>query len=250
MSTVPNAPAPEKKKLSPLAWVAIGCAGVLVLGGLIAAILGMFLVGKVKDVAREMNEDPVAAMAKVVATANPDIELVETDKDARTVTFRDKRSGEEFTVSYDELEKGKMTFSTSGGESTTLEVRTEGEDAGTVTLRGADGTTQFQAGGAVEDLPDWIPMFPGVSPQGSYASQTEGTRAGAFSFETSETLEDVLGFYERAVGSAGLEVKSRTTTPETSLLVAGSAEGDRGLSVVATKKDAVVEVVVNYTEKP
>lgn len=245
--TGPHPPRTEKKGLSPLAWVAIGCLGVLVLGGVAATIAGLFVVGKVRDVAREMEEDPVATTARFIAAANPAIELVEADKESRTVTFRDERTGDEFTVSYDEIEQGKITFS-SNGETTTLEVDTEGGDAGQVTIRSDEGTAEFRAGAEVADVPDWVPEFPGVTPRGSFSSQAGSGRAGAFSFETSETLEEVLAFYENGVGEAGLSVQSRTTTPDSALLVAGTEEG-RGLSIVANRKDGSVEVVVNYTEK-
>jgi hypothetical protein len=106
MANAPVAPQqPQKKGLSPLAWVGIGCLGLLVIGGIVATVVTVLVVGKVKQVATEMEEDPVATTAKLLAAANPDVELVATDKENRTVTFRDVKTGEELTFGYDDIER-------------------------------------------------------------------------------------------------------------------------------------------------
>ena len=156
MTNASGGPTPQKKGQSPWVWVAIGCAGILVLGAVVAGIGGYFLVGKAREVAEEMEEDPIAASARFIAAANPEIELVTADKDNRTVTFRNTETGEEFTFDYDDIEEGRISF-TSGGESASIELDTEGEG---VTITSDEGTTTFGASSDLWDLPDWVPVYP------------------------------------------------------------------------------------------
>lgn len=249
--SVPPVPpqAPQTKKgLSPWLWVGIGCLGLLVLGGIVATVAGVYLFGKAREVAREMEDDPIATTAKFIAAANPDIELVEANKDDRTVTFRDTKTGEEFTFGYDDIESGKVTFS-SGGKTAEVELKTEGEDSGELTVRSDEGTATFRAGGDAGDVPEWVPVYPGVSTEGTFASETSETRSGAFHFETGDDLDEVLDYYEKELTRSGLEVKSRTTSGEGALLVASSSDQRWTLNVIASKKDGGTGVVVNFNEK-
>jgi hypothetical protein len=194
MATGPVAPEP-KKGLSTLAWIGIGCLGMLVLSGIAVTLLGIFVVGKVKQAA---TEDPVAATAKVLAAAHPDIEFVSADKEGRTVTFRDAKSGEELTFGYDDIEEGRVTFS-SEGKTATIDVATEeGREGADVTIETDEGKATFRASTELEELPRWVPLYPGTTPKGNFASEAGELRAGAFSFTTEDALDDVLGSRPRA----------------------------------------------------
>ena len=248
MTNGPAVPSARKKGLSPLAWVGIGCLGLLVMGGVAAVVVGVFVVGKVKDVARQVEEDPIAATARLLAAANPDVELVEADKDARTVTFRDKKSGREFTFSYEDIQQGRVTFS-SGGETAEIAVDPDAGEGGQLTVRTSEGTATFGGGDVAEDVPEWVPVYPGSTPRSSFASQTPGARTGAFTFETTADLDAVLDHYAAGIERAGLSVASRTKTNEGALLVATSSDESRGLNVMASTRGGSVTVVVNFTEK-
>jgi len=60
---------PQKKGLSPIAWIAIGCAGMLVVVALAMFFGGLFIFNKARDVVQEMQDDPVLATS---AIANAD----------------------------------------------------------------------------------------------------------------------------------------------------------------------------------
>jgi hypothetical protein len=206
------------------------------------AVATMFVVGKVKEAA----EDPVAATAQMIAAANPDIELVSADKDSKTVTFRDVRTGEVLTFSYEDIEEGRFAFTTEEG---TARVDFDGEgDSGKMTVTTDEGTATFGAGD-VANLPDWLPVYGGGSPAGMYSSDTPDASAGGFGFETRDSLEDVLAFYTRSLESSGLEIRSRTTTPGGALLVAASSNESRSATVTLTSQDGTVSGMVNFMEK-
>ena len=134
---VPPIPHQEKKGLGPWVWLGIGCAGILALSAVAFAVAGYFIYGKAKDVAREMEEDPVAATSRLIAAANPEIELVDADKSNRTITFRNTETGEEFTFDYDDIEEGRFSF-TSGDESASIEFNAEGDTGGGRSRRATD----------------------------------------------------------------------------------------------------------------
>jgi hypothetical protein len=243
---VPPIPQQEKKGLGPWVWLGIGCAGILVVSGVAFSLAGYFIYGKAKDVAREMEEDPVAMTSRIIAAANPEIELVDADKNNRVITFRNTETGEEFTFDYDDIEEGKLSF-TSGDGSTSIDFNAEDETGG-MTITTGDGQTMTY-GAAASEHPDWVPVYPGTEPQGTYASETPEVRAGAFSFETTDSLEQVLDYYVSALEAAGFVIQNRTTTPDGALLVATSSDEVRSATVTASVNDDNIAAMVNFTEK-
>ena len=238
-------PVPQKKGTSPWLLVGIGCASIVMLGVLAMGVVGYFVYDKAKDVAQEMEDDPIATTARFIAAANPEIEVVSADKNARVVVFRNTDTGEEFTFNYDDIEDGRITFS-SDDETASIDFNQEG-DTGSLTVTTDEGTTTFGTNDV--DIPSWVPIFPGTEPTGTYASETPDARAGAFTIKTPEALEEVLGFYETELKSAGIVIQNRTTTPESAMLVASLDEGSRTVTVAFGFSGGQVEGVVNYTEK-
>jgi hypothetical protein len=245
MATGTAAPEP-KKGLPTLAWIGIGCLGMLVLSGIAVTLLGIFVVGKVKQAA---TEDPMVTTAKILAAAHPDIEFVSADKEGRTVTFRDAKSGEELTFGYDDIEEGRVTFS-SEGKTATIDVETDsGREGANVTVETAEGTATFGSSAELGDIPPWVPVYPGSTPKGNFASEAGELRTGALSFTTEDALDDVLDYFASESERSGLKVMSRTIAGDGGLLVASSADESRGLNIVVSKSGQGLEVVVNFTEK-
>jgi len=244
---IPPIPQQEKKGLGPWVWLGIGCAGILVLSAVAFGIAGYFIYGKAKDVAREIEEDPVAATSRLIAAANPEIELVDADKSNRVITFRNTETGEEFTFDYDDIEEGQFSF-TSGDESASIEFNSDGKDNGGVTITTGDGQTMTYGAGASEQ-PSWVPVYPGTEPRGTYASETREMRSGAFSFETNDSLEQVLDFYVSELEAGGFVIQNRTTMPTGAILVATTSGEVRSATVTASVNDDTIGVMVNFTEK-
>lgn len=245
--SVPPIPQQGKKGLSPWAWLAIGCVGILMLSAVGFGVAGYFIYGKAKEVAREIEDDPVAATSKLIAAANPEIELVDADKSNRTVTFRNTDTGKEYTFDYDDIEEGRFSF-TSGDESTSIDFDTDGSERGGMTIKTGDGETMTYGVGAT-DQPDWVPVYPGVDPQGTFSSDTPEMRAGAFTFETDDGVDDVLSFYVAELEAGGFTIQNRTTTPDGALLVATTADESRSATITASAEEDGVQAMVNFTEK-
>ena len=90
--------AAPKKGLSTGAKIAIGCGAVIVLGAIAMMLLLGWGVSKAKEYAEEFEENPAKAVAETAVRVNPELDLVSTDDEAGTITFRNDRTGEEATI--------------------------------------------------------------------------------------------------------------------------------------------------------
>lgn len=221
----------EKKGLSPIAWVGIGCGGLAVLffaGCLVAGYMGM---AWIDGIVGEFADNPAMASAKMVVRTNPELELVSSDDEAGTLTIRNRETGEILTVDLEQIEQGRIRFETSD----------------------QDGETQYRIGsGSDEDIPDWVPRYPGVAPTGTSLMQSGGEISGGFSLETDDSVDDVISYYREALETAGFTETAHTTSQSggtrNANLVAES--GDRQVTVTATSDDGATQVVVAFSESP
>lgn len=243
-------PPPAKKKgLSPLAWAGIGCGVILLLGIIVTVILGAFGLHWLGGKAKEFEANPAMATAKLMVKANPEVELVDSDEEAGTLTVRNKKTGEVVTVDLDEIEEGRISFE-SDGETTTMGME-EGEDGqGSFTVRGKDGKARFRVGaGGAEDLPAWLPRYEGVEPQGTYFSASGGTVNGGYSFATADDVDDVIAYFREELEDAGMsETGNSNTTSGSSRFSNLSYEGDgRTVTLVVTSDGDETNVIVSYS---
>ena len=100
--------APAKKGLSGLAWVGIGCGGLILLGIIASVIFSIFIVKKTKELGADFNENPERAAAELVINFNPEYEKVSTDDEAGTMTIRAK-DGTVMTLTYEAIGEGRFT---------------------------------------------------------------------------------------------------------------------------------------------
>src|SRR5436190_7169406 len=92
------------KGTSPLVWILVAVAGIFVLGIISVVGGGLFL-------ARRIANNPEAVLAKIITATNPDAEVVRMDSGSRQMTIRDKRNGQEVTMSFDDVKNGRLKFS-------------------------------------------------------------------------------------------------------------------------------------------
>lgn len=248
----PGAPPAKKKGLPVLAWVAIGCVGLLIVTGIVITAAGYWAVGKVKDQVGDFEKNPEMAAAKLIVAANPELELISSDDEAQTLTVRNKKSGEEVTLSLADLRQGKISFSQDGKESA-IAFGTQGEDAGTMTVTGEGGETTFRAGaGSAVELPSWVPVYPGSDPAGTYSTTSGGQTTGAYSLTTSDSVKEVLDFYAGELEPMGAKLERSTYSAggnEGGILSGGTTDGTRKVNLVVNRSGAETGVNLTYTEK-
>ncbi len=239
--------APQKKGLSPLAWVGIGCGVILLIGIVVAGVLGWFAVSKAKEFA----ENPEMNAAKLIVRANPDVELVESDDEAGTLTIRNVETGEVTTVDVSEVKEGRLRFTDEEGQEVSMGVE-EGEDGqGAFTLRDREGNETFRVGsGGEENIPEWVPRYEGVTVEGTMMNRTAEETSGAFNFETEDSVDTVLEHYKEALEQEGLTLTGQSDNRAGNGRFANltfEADG-RTVNVVVTTDGGLTNTVVTYSE--
>jgi len=248
------APAPKKKGLPALAWVAIGCGGILLVVLLAFVIVGGWLFGKAKDTAKDFQDNPAMASAKMIVKLNPEWELVDSDDEAGTLTVRDKKTGEETTVSLQDVEDGKISFK-QGDEEVSVGMEKDDKGGGAFTVRDKDGKTRLRVGsGGGDELPGWIPKYPGTEPEGTFLSSSDQQTNGGFGYKTGDDPDDVIAFYKDALEGDGFEITGNNTWQSgdtKSASINAKAEG-RTIQVMVIgdgQSDHQNQVTVTFSDK-
>lgn len=234
-ASAPSAQPPAAKKTSPWVWVVVGCGALILVVVLAFVVGGLFLFKKGKEFVKTAEKNPAVAAAKIAAAVNPEIEVVDSDDEAGTVTLRNKKTGETITLNAEDIKKGRLKFSTEKGEEVIVE---GGEEQGKVRISSEKGEMVFGEG--TGELPDWVLVYPGAKPSGSWQARSKEKAGGAAVFTTSDPPDRVIAFYER-------ELKSRGFSPSTSRfeqdgkvvggLVQGKTTQGRTLTITVTAED-------------
>jgi hypothetical protein len=221
----PPPPAGAPRRMSPVVLVLL-----IVFGFFFLCIMG--LVGFTFFAARAIRNNPGAAIAKLITLGNPNLEIVNTDNGARTVTIRDRRTGKESTITFDQARNGRFSI-------------TANDDHG--------GNATMEFGGEVKDLPSWVPKYPGAANTGLFSAKGTDTNGkgegGSFTFTTSDPPQKVLDFYRDKAGELGLKINMNTTTGSGGMIVAAESDEKRTLMAVANASGNSTNVSITYGEK-
>jgi hypothetical protein len=247
--------APERKGLGTLAWIGIGC-GVLVLVVAIAlAAVTWWGFGKARQMAEDFDVEgnPALAAARMIVKLNPELEEVEVDQEAGTITVRNTKTGEEVTVDVEDLEKGRISWK-AGDQEVTIDASGE-EGEGVVTVKGDEGEWKLTTGSSgAGEIPDWVPLYPGTEPLSSNVFEgSEGVR-GTCQLETGDRASQVVDFYQERLQQAGFEVTvnrfSSSDGEEGGVVNAEHGASGRSVVVMVGAEDGKTSASVSYSEQP
>jgi len=219
------AAAPAKGKISPIVWILLIVVGLVVLG-----IVG--LVGAGLYVAHSVASNPGLVLGKILTAGNPDAEVVSTDPRSQTMRVRNKKTGEEVTLSFDDLKKGKFTFSATdkNGQVANVEI-----------------------GGGEGKLPSWVPTYPGAKAQGNMTAKGEnadGTgEGGMVTFTTADPPSKVTDFYEGKCKDMGAAVKVAQSSDSGGMMTCEDEGGKRSLTVIVGGGSGETSITVTYGGK-
>ena len=226
----PGYPGPPtaKKGLGPLAWVGIGCGVLLVLAVIAFVATGMFVKKKIDQFA----ENPEMAAAEAIVAANPDFEKVSSDPEAKTITVRNKQTGEEVTLNLGDIREGRFEVTDKEGNVSSI-----GVTAGT------------------GDRPTWLPAYPGGTDTGTFAANTPEGKSGGYTVSTGDSVDQVLGFYESKLREAGIEVSKTSSSASDGSVSGGTLSGTtpddkRTVGIMVGTSDGQTQAIVTYSEKP
>ena len=164
----PNPPEAAKKKgFGGLGWIAIGCVGIIVIGGLLTFACTAILAKKAKTFVDEASENPAMAAAEMVVRLNPNLELVEKDEEAGTLTIYDKDNDETLELNLDDVMQGKFSLETGDGETVNFDLGQTEDGAFGVTVTDEKGeVSEYSIGGegvrigeGANELPAWLPVY-------------------------------------------------------------------------------------------
>jgi hypothetical protein len=225
MAAAPVAAAPVTGKVSPIVWILLTVLGLIVLSFVGCGVFAMYM-------AHTVVSNPGLVLGKIITASNPDAEVVATDPRSQTMRIRDRKTGEEVTLSFDDIKKGKLTFSAKGknGEVANMEI-----------------------GGGEGKLPSWVPTYPGAKAQGNMTARGEGAdgagEGGVVTFTTPDPPSKVMAFYEAKIKDMGMTI-NLTGTSDAGGLVAGADEGaQRTLNVMVGGSGGETSITVTYGRK-
>ena len=240
---------PQKKGLSGLAIAGIGCGALLLIGAIGAVVAVWTFAPKAKKLADDFKNNPAKAAAMLAVKANPDLDLVNSDDAKGEITVRDKKSGKEVTMSFDEISQGKFRMRNADGEEVTIDGKA-GPDGGRIVVKGPDGQTVIGGDAGAIAPPDWVPAYPGAKPQGGGMKKDTANKVnGMFVGETGDGTAKVREFYETKLKAAGFETEATTSAVESSdsAVVTGRKDGGkRTLNVMLNTDKGVTTIVITY----
>ncbi len=227
---------PQKKGMSPLAWIAIGCVGLIVLGAVVVGVGGFFVAKKAKEF---VEDNPTKSIAEMAIKMNPDTKFIESDDE--TVTFRTK-DGEVVTMDFEDIQNGNFSVTNAEGETSNLSL---GPGGFTGTTTGKDGEKTnfniFGGGGDTSNVPKVLlyPDADNVSP--TIASRSKGEYAGMLNYSTDSTMDEVVEWQ-----SDELEDCTVSRTDVMGTRTAQLECGPDTVSLTFMGQDGSLNVMVNY----
>jgi len=243
----PGAPTqpPAKKGLGPLGWVLIGCGGIILIGFLALGSVTWFAKKKIDQFA----ENPTFNAAKLAVRMNPELELVSSDEKTSTLTIKNKKTGEVTTISAEDAKEGRWTVETKEGKT----VFDGSSKDGTLKVETSKGETATFGTGSAQNLPSWLPSYPGGSVQGTYDTTNAEGRTAAFTVTTKDAVTQVLDYYAARLKEAGLKVDKNTfsTNDQASggTITATSEDQKRTANVMVSASGEETSAVVTFQEK-
>lgn len=253
--------AAAKKGLSPLAWVAIGCGSLVVVGIVVFLALGMFAFKKgkevvegvtgsegVKEFMQDLQDNPAKAAAEAVIRVTPELDHVKTDDEAGTITFRNNQTGEEATLNFQDIAEGRFSMSTAEGE---YSIDASGQAEGGITFSGPEGKTRFGTSASLEDVPDWVLLYPGgKDAQSTFSTTSADTVVGALVSKTGDDAQTVVDHYKQFFEDEGYTIgpQSMTTTGDGAFgaITGEKTDEGRSINIAVIEQKGETAVTINY----
>lgn len=216
-----------------MAWVGMGCGGLLVVAIIAVALVVGWGKRKVSEIQDEIASMTLGSMthdsaAEIMVQMHPDLEMVEEDPQTGEITVRVSSTGEELSFAAEELAQGR------------------------VTLKGSDGTEITLGQGDLADVPAWVPRYAGALDERAlfYRESADGIK-GLFSFSSSETPEQIEDFFDKELGHfSNSGSSSFTLVGDVEQRTLSYSEGAKELEItlVVPGVGEATEVTVSYED--
>mgnify|MGYP000023531326 CR=1 FL=1 len=222
---MPESAATSKKGLHPMAWVGIGCGGLLVVATLAVALLIGWGKRKFKEVQHELATTAQESAAEMLIEMNSELEMLSEDPETGEITVLVEGTGEQLTFSPEELTEGRVTF------------------------KGPDGTSTTLGQGDLADVPAWVPRYAGATDEKALFHREKGASIkGLLSYSSTDAVQDLEDFYDTELGSFSSSGSSTFTIGDVEQRTLSYREAKKEVEVVLVKGGAgkPVEATVTY----
>ncbi|MES2708273.1 MAG: hypothetical protein V4726_16890 [Verrucomicrobiota bacterium] len=220
-----------------------GCLGIVLLVVIAAGFAGKWAWGK----AQEVMKDPEKFVGETIAKGHPELEFIRGDHATKTITFREKATGETLTATLEDVKGGRILLTKSDG--TVVELSGGG-------LKAVDkaGNRTAVGGGEAAPPPAWVPVYPGGSTTVmSSRLDTDGAVRGIFVFTTPDAAASVRTTWEKILTDGGFTVRENAEVGGTGVLRADTAaEGGvrRDITVTIAPVEGQTQVTLNFNQSP
>jgi hypothetical protein len=242
----PGAPPPGKKS-NVLLWVLGGCGSLILLVIIAFVGIGYWGMHKAKEAGIDpelMKKNPGLAGARMAVAMNKDLELVSTDDSAGVIVVRNKKTGKTSTMKFDAAKKTMVVIDENGKQGTITAT-----DNG-MEMKSPEGSMKM--GASADKPPDWVPAYPGATPQSNFSATSNGEQTGSFTFATSDPAEKVLSTYGDLLKSGGFKVSTTSNTTDgkvSGIVTAEDKSNKRTVMATAAPDDKGTNVSVTFTVK-
>ena len=215
--------APGKKGIPAIAWVGMGCGGLLIVGVIAVGLVISFFKKKIDD----FTKNPEKAAAEMVVSMNPDLKKISQNDETGEMTIRTKE-GEEITLSYKDISEGRFMVK---------------DKDGNVTQFGSTDLTK---------VPSWVPQATDLKDGVSlYHGETAKEISGQFSGKSTRSAKDLEAELSSKWAASGISSNNKgvTNVNGTSIITLNYSDEKRKLQIVITEKSGS-ETLVNtfYSE--
>lgn len=238
----------NKKGLSPLAWVGIGCGGLAFIAIALAVFGAGILWRKASGTIEEFKANPMKAAAEFAINSNPDLEYIDSDDDSGTISFRDTRTGKKQTLSFEQAADGGFSITTDEGAAVI-------SAGGEVEVTSKDGTFTLNSDAGTENTPAWAKAFiypDSGSQKSTFTSNNQNGEMGNLTSTAANDPEEVVRFYKDLLEGQGYELDENTSkvAGELNNAVLLGKKDKRTISVVVSpQRDGGSHIILSYQEK-
>ena len=241
------------KKSNPLLWVAVGCGALVLVGIVVVVALGGFAFFTAKKAVEEFGDNPAQVIAEMAVRADPNLELVSSDPERGVMTVKNLQEEKEYEISFEDLAEGRVSWQVDGEEYSFDAGATE-EGGGQMVVTGPEGnTTTFGATESLENVPDWVPVYPNATEtNSSFSMATDTESSGILVSASDDSLDQVAGYYESTAEEMGYTVSKTTFSTNGQNMVSLSCEDSDGRTLQitnATDDQGKVQTTIQYNGK-
>jgi hypothetical protein len=248
--TPPNIPPqgqpPAPKKTSIWVWILGGLAVffclIIVTCGVVG-YLGMRMIKQAGFDSELMKTNPGLAMAKMATAMNKDYEKVSSDDRTGTIVVREKSTGKLVTLKFDPNTK-QMVVTTDDGKQAKVTIDSNG-----VSATSSDGSSVKYGSATGNDVPSWVPVYPGSSPQGTMSSTSAEGSQNTFTFKSQDPSTKIITFYSDQLKAAGFTINMTTTTDQGGMVQATDDSKKHTISVIVGSSADGTETAITAIEK-